>query len=65
MNDKNSFDLDCVVRVPYLQDNLSENMSILVNMPLPLHIALSTGCSLLGVQFVRSQGSNVSSALTS
>jgi hypothetical protein len=65
LTDKNSFDLESVVRVPYLQDNLSENTSVLVNMPLPMHIALSTVCSLLGVQFLRSLVSNVCSALTS
>jgi len=36
LNDKNSFDLESVVKVPYLQDNLSENISVLVNMPLAL-----------------------------
>jgi hypothetical protein len=65
LTDTNSFDLKSVVRVPFLQYNLSKNISVLVNMPLPLHITLSTGCNLLGVQFVRSLGSNVCSALTS
>jgi hypothetical protein len=65
LTDKNSFDLESVVRVPYLQDNLSENTSVLVNMPLPMQIALSTVCSLLGVQFLRTLVSNVCSALIS